>query len=117
MGFLEAHQEALYQSPRVQSMRERIKGQARPDWTDPAHRFQAVVTVTRSDGRKLRKDSTYKGLTQEGLDAKFSHLVGLRAGETKAKELAKVLGCLDSVSNITELMVRLELPELHIEQT
>ena len=120
IGFREAHQEPLYRSPQVQSMRERINIQPRPEWAVSEHlertTFHAVVTVTTKEGRKLRKESTYRRMTEEDLDAKFSYLVGLRAGETKAKELAQILKRLDRVSNVAEVMVELELPEATIGQ-
>ena len=116
MGFREAHQETVAKSPQVQSMRERIKVQARRDWTGAERRLHTVVTVAAKDGRKLRKETDYRRMTEEDLDAKFSYLVGLRAGEAKAEELARVLKRLDTVSNIAEVMAQLELPEAHIEQ-
>jgi len=115
MGFREAHQESLCKSPRVQAMRECIKVQAREDWTEGGRRLHTVVTLTAKDGRKLRKETDYRWMTEEDLDAKFSHLVGLRAGEAKAEELARVLKRLDSVRNIADVMVQLELPEARIE--
>jgi hypothetical protein len=116
MGFREAHQEAFANSPQVQSMRERIKVQARRDWTDADRRLHTVVTITAKDGRKLRKETDYRRMTDEDLDAKFSYLVGLRAGEAKAKELARILKGLDTVSNVADVMVQLELPEARIDQ-
>jgi 2-methylcitrate dehydratase PrpD len=116
MGFREAHQEASSQSPQVRSVRERIKVQAREDWMEEGHRLHTVVTVTAKDGRKLRKETDYRRMTEDDLDAKFSHLVGLRAGEAKAKELSQVLKRLDTVSNVAEVMVQMELPEARIEQ-
>ena len=50
------------------------------------------------------------------MDAKFSYLVGLRAGGAKAQELGAVLKRLDIESNIADVMVQLELPEASIEQ-
>ena len=55
-------------------------------------------------------------MTEAELDAKFSHLVGLRAGEAKARELTTVLKRLDTVSDISEVMAQLELPQVSIEQ-
>ena len=104
----------------MQSMRERISIQSRPDWAVSEYldrtTFHAVVSVTTKEGRKFRKESTYRRMTEEDLDAKFSYLVGLRAGETKAKELAQVLKRLDTVSDVAEVMVELELPEATISQ-
>jgi 2-methylcitrate dehydratase PrpD len=116
MGFREAHQETCYKSPQVRSMREHIKVQARHDWTEEERRLHTVVTVTAKDGRKLRKEADYRRMTEEELDAKFSHLVSLRAGETKAKELARILKRLDTVSNVANVMVQLELPEASIDE-
>ena len=55
-------------------------------------------------------------MTEADLDAKFLDLVTLRAGEAKARELTPVLKRLDTVSNVAEVMVQLELPEALIEQ-
>ena len=115
MGFQEAHRESLYDSPRVQAMRDCIQVQAREDWTEGGRRMHTVVTLTAKDGRKLRKETDYRRMTEPDLDAKFSYLVGLRAGEAKAEELAGVLKQLDTVSNIADVMVQLELPEARIE--
>ena len=41
--------------------------------------------------------------------------MGLRVGEAKAQELASVLKQLDTISNIADVMVQLELPEAHID--
>ena len=111
IGFLEAHQESRYKSPAVLSLRERIKIQATREARGGDERYRGVVTVTTKDGRKLQKESLWRRMTEEELDAKFSYLVGLRAGETKAKELARVLKGLDRVTNIADVMVQLELPE------
>jgi len=118
IGFLEAHQEKFYNSPEVASLRERIHIQVKKDWTRGGRdeRYRGAVTVTTKDGRKLQKESLWRRMTEEELDAKFSYLVGLRAGEAKAKELARVLKRLDTVSNVADVMVQLELPEAHIDQ-
>ena len=115
VGFQEAHQVRFSKSPQFQAMRERVKAQAREDWTEGGRRLHTVVTVTAKDGRKLRNETDYRLMTEEDLDAKFSHLVGLRAGEAKADELARVLKGLDTVSNIADVMVQLELPEASME--
>jgi len=116
MGFRQTHQETCYKSPQVLAMRERIKIQARQDWTAQAHRFHALVTVTTKAGRKFSKEADYRRMTEEDLDVKFSHLVGLRAGEAKAKELAQVLKGLDTVRNVADVMEQLELPQSRIDQ-
>ncbi len=116
MGFLEAHLENLAKSPRVKKMRDRIKVQPREDWQEAGHRLHTVVNFTLKDGRTLRKEAEYRRMSEEDLDAKFSYLVGLRAGNAKAEELAQVLKRLDAVSNISDVMVQLELPQAQIEQ-
>jgi 2-methylcitrate dehydratase PrpD len=119
IGFLEAHQEKLYNSPQVTSLRERITVRAREDWRTRRGMVElcrGAVTVTTKDGRKLQKESPWRRMTEEEVDAKFSYLVGLRAGEAKAKELARVLKRLDTVSNVADIMVQLELPEASIDQ-
>jgi hypothetical protein len=116
IGFREAHQETCYRSPEVLSLRERIKVQATKDSRGGDERSRGAVTVTTKDGRKIQKESLWRRMTEEELDAKFSYLVGLRAGEAKAKELASVLKRLDTVSNVAEVMVQLELPEASIDQ-
>ncbi|MCH8898789.1 MAG: hypothetical protein IIC33_10900 [Chloroflexi bacterium] len=55
-------------------------------------------------------------MTEEELDTKFSYLVGLRAGEAKAHELAGVLKHLDTASNVADVMAQLELPEASLDQ-
>ncbi len=116
VGFREAYDEQYYKSPEVSAMRERVKLFTQPDWAGYGDPFRAGVTVVTQDGRKLRKESADRQMTEEELDAKFSHLVGLRAGDAKAKELAQVLKRLDTVSNVAEVMEQLELPEAHIGQ-
>ena len=110
MGFREAHDESYYNSPEVRSMRERVSFSPRTDWTGDEDHSHAFVTILAKDGRELRKETTYRTMTDEDLDAKFSYLVGLRAGEAKAKELAHVLKRLDNVRNVAEVMTQLELP-------
>ena len=78
--------------------------------------MHTIVTLTLKDGRKLGKETDYRRMAEEDLDAKFTHLVSLRAGDSKAEELAVVLKRLDTVSNIADVMVQLELPEASIEQ-
>jgi hypothetical protein len=116
VGFREVYQEKIYTSPDANSMRERVKIEARQDWKGHGHLHGAVVTITMKDGRKFRKETDYRRMTKEELDVKFSQLAGLRAGEAKAKELAGVLKRLDTVSNIADLMAQLELPETKINQ-
>jgi len=115
VGFREVYNPTLLNSPQVQAMRERIKIQATRGRRENEDRFHAVVTVTTKDGKKLRKEDDYRRMTEEDLDVKFSHLVGLRAGEAKARELARVLKRLDTVSNVAGVMVQLELPQARIE--
>ena len=55
-------------------------------------------------------------MTEADLDAKFLDLVTLRAGEAKARELTPVLKRLDTLSNVAEVTVQMELPEALIEQ-
>ena len=55
-------------------------------------------------------------MTEAELDAKFSYLVSLRAGEDKVRELAQVLRRLDTVSNVADVMVQLELPQARIDE-
>ena len=62
------------------------------------------------DGRSI-----YRRMTEEDLDAKFADLVGMRAGEAKARELAVTLKGMDTVSNVAEIVRQLELPAAKIE--
>jgi 2-methylcitrate dehydratase PrpD len=114
IGFLETHLETYHKSPAVLSLEERIKIQPKPEWAE--YRHHGAVTVTTKDGRSLYKEGDWKPMPEEDLDNKFSYLVGLRVGEAKAKELAQVLKGLDTVSNIADVMVQLELPEASIDQ-
>jgi 2-methylcitrate dehydratase PrpD len=117
IGFLQAHQEKYYKSPEVLSLQERIMIEAMPNWPNTGdERYRGVVTVKTKDGRTLQRESLWRRMTEEELDAKFSYLVGLRVGESKAQELASVLKQLDTISNIADVMVQLELPEAHIDQ-
>jgi 2-methylcitrate dehydratase PrpD len=117
IGFLQAHQEKYYKSPEVLSLQERITIEAMPDWPNTGdERYRGVVTIKTKDGRTLQRESLWRRMTEEELDAKFSYLVGLRVGEAKAQELASVLKQLDTISNIADVMVQLELPEAHIDQ-
>ncbi len=116
MGLREAHDEKFSNTPEFSAMRDRVKISARSDWAGYEDRFYAGVTVITKDGRKLSKESKDRQMTEAELDAKFSYLVGLRAGEDKARDLAQVLKRLDTVSNVAEVMVQLELPEAHIDE-
>jgi 2-methylcitrate dehydratase PrpD len=115
LGFRETHQEACYKSPQVLALAERITINPRPDWTAHDH-YHTVVTLNTKDGRTLRKETDYRLMTEEEIDAKFLHLVGLRVGEAKAAELAQIVKRLDIASNIADVMVQLELPQGRIEQ-
>jgi len=114
-GFKETHQEVCYKSSQVASLEDRITILPKQDWDEHDH-FRAVVTVTTRDGRTFRKEADYRHMTEADLDAKFADLVGLRAGEAKAKELAQAVKRLDRMDNIADLMVQLEMPAVSIEQ-
>jgi 2-methylcitrate dehydratase PrpD len=114
IGFRETHNEKYYKSPAVLAMRERINILPREDWKEES-RFHAIVTIRTNDGREFRRDSIYRLMSEEDVDAKFQALVGMRAGEVKARELAQVLKGLDKVSNIAEVMASLQLPAAKIE--
>ena len=118
IGFREAHLERLYNSPEARSLKERISIEPVADWPRTGdERYRGAVTVTMKDGRKLQRESLWRRMTEAELDAKFSYLVALRAGEAKVKELAPVLKGLDTISNVNDVMVLLELPEANIEDT
>ena len=116
VGLREAYNERYYNAPEVRAMQERVKISDRDEWAGFEDRFYAGVTVTTKDGRKFSNESNDRQMTEAELDAKFSHLVGLRAGEAKARELTTVLKRLDTVSDISEVMAQLELPQVSIEQ-
>jgi len=116
MGLREAHDEKFSNTLEFSAMRERVKISARNDWAGFEDRFYAGVTVITKDGRKLSKESKDRQMTEAELDAKFSYLVNLRAGEDKVRELAQVLRRLDTVSNVADVMVQLELPEARIDE-
>ena len=65
----------------------------------------------------VKKTTTWgeSGFPSEFLDAKFADLVGMRAGEAKARELAVTLKGMDTVSNVAEIVRQLELPAAKIE--
>ena len=123
-GFLGAHNEKYNQGPATLAIRERISISPRDEWAEE-DRFRAMVTVRTKDGRELRRESIYRRMTEEDLDesgfpsefldAKFADLVGMRAGEAKARELAVTLKGMDTVSNVAEIVRQLELPAAKIE--
>ena len=115
MGFREAHQERHGSGPEVREMRQRIRVQPRPDWADARFRWHTLVNITTRDGRKVSKETDYRPMTEADLDAKFSYLVGLRAGPEKAAELAAVLKNVESATDVGSIMTQLQLPEAHIE--
>jgi hypothetical protein len=78
-------------------------------------RFHAIVTIRTKDGIELRRDSVYRRMNEEDLDGKFLDLVSMRAGETKAGELAQVLKSLDRATNVADVMTSLQLTEAKIE--
>jgi hypothetical protein len=86
------------------------------DWTGEYAHFHTAVTVKTKNSREFYREADYRRMDEADLDAKFSYLVGLRAGEAKAKELAQVLKHLDTVDNIADVVVQLELPEASIDQ-
>ena len=116
MGFKEAHQGRYTASPEFRDMRPRINVQPRQDWNHPQFRLHTAVTVNTREGLSFRKETDYRRMNEADLDAKFSYLVGLRAGDAKAEELAPLLKGLDRVENIADVMARLELPEADIER-
>ena len=97
-------------------MRERILVRPRPDWTQETHHSHALAIIRTKDGRKFRKEADYARMTEKDMDVKFSYLVGLRAGSAKAKQVAAILKRLDTLDNIGDLMVQLELPAVTIDQ-
>ena len=116
IGFLQAHDEAYYNSPEVSSLRERIHIRADETWpTRGDERYRGRVTITTTDGRQLEKESLWRRMSEEEVDAKFRYLAGLRVGEAQAQELAALLKNLDSVDNISDVLTRLEIPEAHLE--
>jgi len=114
IGFKEAHNEKYYRSPAALSMKQRISISPKEDWAG-RDRFQAIVIIKTADGRQFERESVYRRMTAEYVDAKFSDLVGMRAGEAKAKELAHALKNLEEASNVADVMTQLELPQAHIE--
>ena len=114
IGFKGAHNEKYYRSPAALAMKERISISPKEEWAG-RDRFQAMVTITTLDGRQFETQSVYRRMTEEDLDAKFSDLVGMRAGEAKAKELAQALKGLNTASDVAEVMTQLELPPAHIK--
>ena len=77
---------------------------------------RSLIQTCHDEFQLLRRDANGGREKEAELDAKFSYLVGLRAGEDKARELAQVLKRLDTVSNVAEVMVQLELPEARIDE-
>ena len=115
MGFKEAHQKRFSQNPQVKEIRSKIHVNPREDWVEGKHRLHTTVTVTAEDGRQFFKESNYRKMTESDLDAKFSYLVGLRVGKSKAEELADLIKLLNVSGSISNILANLEYPELHIE--
>jgi 2-methylcitrate dehydratase PrpD len=116
IGFLQAHDAAYHHSPEVSSLRERIHIRADETWpTRGDERYRGNVTVTTNDGRQLNRESLWRRMSEEEVDAKFIYLAGLRIGEDKARELGGVLKQLDSVDNISDVLTQLEIPAAHLE--
>lgn len=113
-GFLAAHNEKYGQSAEVVAMRDRIEISPRAEWAEEG-RFRAMVTIETGDGRRLSRESSYRPMTEEDLDAKFADLVGMRAGEDKAQQLAEALKGLENAANVSDVMSLMELPEARIE--
>ena len=116
VGLREPYDENYYNTPEVRAIRERITISDRDDWAGFEDRFYAGVTVVTKDGRILSRESNDRQMTGAELDTKFSCLVGLRAGEAKAKELDGVLKRLDAVGDISQVMAQLELPAAGIKE-
>ena len=67
-------------------------------------------------GKVFTRESIYRRMTEEDLDAKFAELVGMRAGEAKARELAGAVKGMADVANVSDVMNQLEMPEARIEE-
>ena len=113
-GFKEAHNERYHLSPEAVAMKERISISPKEEWAE-RDRFQAVVAITTTDGRRLERESVYRLMNAADVDAKFADLVGMRAGESRAQELADALRNLPSAANVGDVMALCELPAANIE--
>ncbi len=113
-GFLGAHNVKYGGSPEALSVRDRIIISRKDEWAGEG-RFRAMVTIRTRDGREFTRESEYRRMTEEDLDAKFAELVGMRAGAAQAGELARVLKGMDEVANISDVMSQLEMSEARIE--
>ena len=114
-GFLGAHNVKYGGSPEVLSMRDRIIISRRDDWAGEG-RFRAMVSIRTRGGKVFTRESIYRRMTEEDLDAKFAELVGMRAGEAKARELAGAVKGMADVANVSDVMNQLEMPEARIEE-
>ncbi len=113
-GFKEAHNEKYHLSPEAVAMKDRISISPREEWAD-RDRFQAIVSVTAKDGRSWERESVYRHMDAADVDAKFAELVGLRAGDSRARELADALRNLATAADIGDVLTLCELPAAHIE--
>lgn len=113
-GFLAAHNPKYGQSNEVLAMRDRIEILPREEWAGEG-RFRSMVTIETPDGRQFSRESTYRPMSEDDLDAKFADLVGMRAGEERARELAAALKGLEGAPNVSDVMSLLELPGARIE--
>ncbi len=116
IGFLQAHDPAYYDSPEVSSLRQRLHISADPSWpTRGDERYRGAVTITTNDGRQLQKESLWRRMSEEEVDAKFIHLAGLRIGEDRARELGQTLKQVESVDNINQILTHLEIPAARLQ--
>ena len=113
-GFLAAHNPKYGQSDEVLAMRNRIEILPREEWAGEG-RFRSMVTIETSGGRHFSRESTYRPMSEDDLDAKFADLVGMRAGEDRSRELAEALKGLEVAPNVSDVMPLLELPGARIE--
>ena len=95
-------------------MRDRIEILPREEWAGEG-RFRSMVTIETPDGRQFSRESTYRAMSEDDLDAKFTDLVSMRAGEGRARELAEALKGLEGAPNVSDVMSLLELPGDRIE--
>jgi len=84
IGFKEAHNEKYYMSPAARSIKERISILPKEEWVG-RDRFQSILTIGTVGGRQFKRESVCRSLTADDLDAMFSDLVGMRAGDAEPR--------------------------------
>jgi 2-methylcitrate dehydratase PrpD len=108
LDFQQIHDEAVFTSPPVQKMRERIRFIGRDDWEDMEHGRHAIVTITTRGEQVLEEEVWYEPMTRQEIEEKFRSLVAPVFGVKKTRRVEKLLNELESTKSVRRLMEELE---------